>query len=77
MFTDGLIECQRDIIPLNGVTAKGMKNLIDFAYSSKLLLDFGKYKISHQYESIVFLEISMACVCIHIPAQCMKYFKLI
>ncbi|XP_048747905.1 kelch-like protein 26 isoform X3 [Ostrea edulis] len=40
MFTDGLIECQRDIIPLNGVTAKGMKNLIDFAYSSKLLLDF-------------------------------------
>lgn len=42
MFTDGLVECQKDIISLNGVTAKGMKNLIDFAYSSKLVLDFGK-----------------------------------
>lgn len=40
MFTDGLVECQKDIISLNGVTAKGMKNLIDFAYSSKLFLDF-------------------------------------
>lgn len=43
MFTDGLVECQKDIISLNGVTAKGMKNLIDFAYSSKLFLDFGKF----------------------------------
>lgn len=43
MFTDGLMECQKDIISLNGVTAKGMKNLIDFAYSSKLFLDFGKF----------------------------------
>ncbi|XP_062594084.1 kelch-like protein 26 isoform X2 [Saccostrea cucullata] len=40
MFTDGLVECQRETIRLNGVTANGMKNLIDFAYSSKLLLDF-------------------------------------
>ena len=43
MFTDGLVECQKDIISLNGVSARGMKNLIDFAYSSKLVLDFGEY----------------------------------
>ena len=41
MFTDGLRESSEREIELNGVTATGLKNLIDFAYSSKILLDFG------------------------------------
>lgn len=41
MFTDGLLECQLDEIPLNGVTSTGMKNLIDFAYSSKIDINAG------------------------------------
>lgn len=43
MFTDGLLECQLDEIQLNGVTATGMKALIDFAYSSKIDIDAGVY----------------------------------
>lgn len=54
MFTDGLVECQKDIISLNGVTAKGMKNLIDFAYSSKLFLDFGKFYWSWYVNELTF-----------------------
>lgn len=45
MFTDGLMESKQKEVHLNGVTAKGMKHLIDFAYSSKIDLDFGKTKI--------------------------------
>ena len=41
MFTDDLLESKLDEIPLNGVTAMGMKNLIDFAYSSKIVIDSG------------------------------------
>lgn len=51
MFTDGLVECQKDIISLNGVSARGMKNLIDFAYSSKLVLDFGEYRYMYKGKS--------------------------
>ncbi|KAK3086227.1 hypothetical protein FSP39_015449 [Pinctada imbricata] len=40
MFTDGLRESWQSEIELNGVTATGLKNLIDFAYTSKILLDF-------------------------------------
>ncbi|XP_060063558.1 kelch-like protein 26 [Ylistrum balloti] len=40
MFTDGLKECQQMEIQLNGVTATGIHNLIDFAYTSKILLNF-------------------------------------
>lgn len=40
MFTDGLKECQQMEIQLNGVTAIGINNLIDFAYTSKILLNF-------------------------------------
>ncbi|XP_052816235.1 kelch-like protein 26 [Mya arenaria] len=36
MFTDGLLECQLDEIRLIGVTAAGMRALIDFAYSSRI-----------------------------------------
>ncbi|KAK7474845.1 hypothetical protein BaRGS_00033917 [Batillaria attramentaria] len=36
MFTDGLKECSQYRIVLNGVTAEGMAQLIDFAYTSKL-----------------------------------------
>lgn len=39
MFTDGLLETRLDEIRLNGVTSKGMRNLIDFAYSSKIDID--------------------------------------
>ena len=41
MFTDDLLESQLDEIRLNGVTALGMKKLIDFAYSSKIVIDTG------------------------------------
>ncbi|OWF45064.1 kelch-like protein 26 [Mizuhopecten yessoensis] len=40
MFTDGLMECQQTEIQLNGVTATGIHSLIDFAYTSKILLNF-------------------------------------
>ncbi|XP_046329574.1 kelch-like protein 26 [Haliotis rufescens] len=39
MFTDGLKECRQKRIVLNGVTARGMKNLLDFAYTSKSNID--------------------------------------
>ena len=42
MFTDDLLESQLDEIHLNGVTALGMSSLIDFAYSSKIVIDPGK-----------------------------------
>ncbi|XP_045193063.2 kelch-like protein 26 [Mercenaria mercenaria] len=41
MFTDGLLESRLDEICLNGVTSTGMRNLIDFAYSSKIDIDAG------------------------------------
>jgi len=46
MFTDGLLECKLDEIRLNGVTAIGMKALIDFAYSSKVDIDAGRLSTS-------------------------------
>ena len=42
MFTDGLKETTQDIICMNGVTAKGIRNIIDFAYSSSMDLDLGR-----------------------------------
>ncbi|XP_041375350.1 kelch-like protein 26 [Gigantopelta aegis] len=39
MFTDGLKECHQEEIVLSGVTAKGMANLVDFAYTSKSNID--------------------------------------
>ncbi|CAG2187616.1 unnamed protein product [Mytilus edulis] len=39
MFTDGLKETTQDIISMNGVTAKGIKSIIEFAYSSNMELD--------------------------------------
>ena len=47
MFTDDLLESKLDEIPLNGVTAMGMKNLIDFAYSSKIVIDSGMSMLYH------------------------------
>ena len=41
MFTDGLKECHQDEIVLSGVTAKGMANLVDFAYTSTSNIDCG------------------------------------
>jgi hypothetical protein len=45
MFTDGLKETTQDIICMNGVTAKGIRNIIDFAYSSSMDLDLGRINI--------------------------------
>lgn len=42
MFTDGLKETTQDIISMNGVTAKGIKSIIEFAYSSNMELDRGE-----------------------------------
>ena len=47
MFTDDLLESQLDEIHLNGVTALGMKKLINFAYSSKIVIDAGNYLFLH------------------------------
>ena len=42
MFTDAMLEKHLDIITLCGVTAVGIQNLIDYAYSSRLNLDNGR-----------------------------------
>lgn len=41
MFTDDLRESHQKEITLNGVTAKGVKHLIDYAYTSRLSIDAG------------------------------------
>ena len=52
MFTDGLMECQLDEICLNGVTSNGMRNLIDFAYSSKIDIDAGKDNLRNKFQIV-------------------------
>ena len=42
MFTDAMRECYEDEICLNGVTAVGVRHLLDYAYTSRLKLDLGK-----------------------------------
>jgi hypothetical protein len=49
MFTDGLKETTQDIICMNGVTAKAIRNIIDFAYSSSMDLDLGRINIQLLY----------------------------
>ena len=42
MFTDAMKESQQEEITLNGVTAIGVKHILDYAYSSKVTLSLGK-----------------------------------
>ncbi|XP_051967517.1 kelch-like protein 26 isoform X3 [Xyrauchen texanus] len=39
MFTGGMKESKQDTIELQGLSAKGLKHIIDFAYSSEVTLD--------------------------------------
>lgn len=39
MFTGGMKEASQDVIELKGVSAKGLKHIIDFAYSAEVTLD--------------------------------------
>ncbi|XP_060701967.1 kelch-like protein 26 [Hemiscyllium ocellatum] len=39
MFTGGMREAGQDIIELKGVSARGLKHIIDFAYSAEVTLD--------------------------------------
>uniref|UniRef100_A0A803YJ52 Kelch like family member 26 n=1 Tax=Meleagris gallopavo TaxID=9103 RepID=A0A803YJ52_MELGA len=39
MFTGGMREASQDVIELKGVSAKGLKHIIDFAYSAEVTLD--------------------------------------
>ncbi|KAK1806024.1 hypothetical protein P4O66_013066 [Electrophorus voltai] len=39
MFTGGMKESNQDIIELKGLSARGLKHIIDFAYSSEVTLD--------------------------------------
>ncbi|XP_078054607.1 kelch-like protein 26 isoform X2 [Mustelus asterias] len=39
MFTGGMREAGQDVIELKGVSAKGLKHIIDFAYSAEVTLD--------------------------------------
>ncbi|XP_033753796.1 kelch-like protein 26 [Pecten maximus] len=62
MFTDGLKECQQMEIQLNGVTATGIRNLIDFAYTSKILLNFDNIEdILLSANHIQMLPVLQAC----------------
>ena len=44
MFTDAMLEKHQDVIYLNGVSAVGVKLLIEYAYTSRLDLDHGTFK---------------------------------
>nr|XP_060641087.1 kelch-like protein 26 [Anolis sagrei ordinatus] len=39
MFTGGMREASQDVIELKGVSAKGLRHIIDFAYSAEVTLD--------------------------------------
>lgn len=39
MFTDAMLEARQSEISLNGVTANGIKLLLDYAYTSRLALN--------------------------------------
>ncbi|XP_029469594.1 kelch-like protein 26 isoform X2 [Rhinatrema bivittatum] len=39
MFTGGMREATQDMIELRGISAKGLKHIIDFAYSAEVTLD--------------------------------------
>ncbi|XP_072338534.1 kelch-like protein 26 isoform X2 [Scyliorhinus torazame] len=39
MFTGGMREADQDVIELKGMSAKGLKHIIDFAYSAEVTLD--------------------------------------
>ena len=39
MFTGGMRESNQDTIELQGLSARGLKHIIDFAYSSEVTLD--------------------------------------
>lgn len=63
MFTDDLLESQLDEIRLNGVTALGMKKLIDFAYSSKIVIDTESVEdVLNAANHIQLLPVVDACV---------------
>uniref|UniRef100_A0A2R9C6A0 Kelch like family member 26 n=1 Tax=Pan paniscus TaxID=9597 RepID=A0A2R9C6A0_PANPA len=39
MFTGGMREASQDVIELKGVSARGLRHIIDFAYSAEVTLD--------------------------------------
>lgn len=39
MFAGGMREASQDVIELKGLSAKGLKHIIDFAYSAEVTLD--------------------------------------
>lgn len=39
MFTGGMRESNQETIELQGLSARGLKHIIDFAYSSEVTLD--------------------------------------
>ncbi|XP_042527158.1 kelch-like protein 26 [Dipodomys spectabilis] len=39
MFTGGMREASQDVVELQGVTARGLRHVIDFAYSAEVTLD--------------------------------------
>ncbi|KAM4888099.1 kelch-like protein 26 isoform 1-T1 [Thomomys bottae] len=39
MFTGGMREASQDVVELQGVTARGLRHIIDFAYSAEVTLD--------------------------------------
>ncbi|KAL5022556.1 hypothetical protein ScPMuIL_001711 [Solemya velum] len=63
MFTNGLLECQQEEVCLNGVTAKGMESLIDFAYTSKLSLNLDNIEdVLTAANHVQMLPVLKACV---------------
>lgn len=63
MFTDGLLECHLSEIQLNGVTAKGMRHLIDFAYTSKIDIDAESVEdILSAANHVMLLPVVEACI---------------
>ncbi|ESO98232.1 hypothetical protein LOTGIDRAFT_114716 [Lottia gigantea] len=62
MFTDGLKESKEENIKLNGVTAMGMRNLIDFAYTSKINIDHENvYDVLAAANHVQILPVISAC----------------
>ncbi|XP_050397008.1 kelch-like protein 26 [Patella vulgata] len=62
MFTDGLKESKQECIILNGVTATGMRNLIDFAYTSKINIDTENvYDVLGAANHVQILPVLTAC----------------
>ena len=49
MFTDAMKERQQEEIQLNGVSATGLRHLVDYAYTSRLTLNLREYHLINTY----------------------------